>query len=277
MGEARNMDHMHMVSSVDGTEIGSRVLGNGPPLIMVHGTGVDGRSFRNVENLLARHFTVYLMDRRDRGVSGRTRAEWQLMLEAEDIAALVRSIDEPVRLFAHSFGAGCALEAVPGLDNLVGFLMYDALIPVWPFGPTPEIVGAIVAAGNAGDWEEVVRIQYVDWTKRGTEAFKDQKKDSDRWARRIAIARTLPREFQAHRHYNMEPSRMAEIAVPTRLLSGETTGPYVTKSTKLILDVIPGVERIELKGAGHFLFDKDPERFVGEVLEFFGAEEKADH
>ena len=262
------------MTSVDGTEIGSRVLGNGPPLVMVHGTGVDGRSFRNVENLLARHYTVYLMDRRDRGVSGKTTAEWLLTLEADDVAALVHSINEPVRLFAHSFGAGCALEAVPDLDNVAGFLMYDALIPVWPFGPNEEIVDAIVAAGEAGDLEEVVRIQYVDWTKRGVDAFEAQKKDPERWARRLAIAGTLPREFQAHQNYDLEPARMAGITAPTRLLSGETTGRFVNKSTNLILDVVPGVERIELKGAGHFLFDKNPGRFADEVLDFFGIEER---
>lgn len=53
---------------------------------------------------LNEHLTGYAMDRRGRGASG-DAPEYALEHEFEDVVAIVESIDEPVTLLGHSFGA----------------------------------------------------------------------------------------------------------------------------------------------------------------------------
>ncbi len=93
------MDHIH---STDGTRIAYERIGDGPPLVMVHGTGIDHTYWDLLTPELARDFTIYAMDRRGRGQSGDTPT-YAIQREFEDVAALVESVSGPVALFGHSY------------------------------------------------------------------------------------------------------------------------------------------------------------------------------
>ena len=74
----------------DGTDLGWISLGQGPGLVIVHGSMQSARSQLDLGYLLSEHFTVHLLDRRGRGRSGpyaqdgsRTRAE------VDDLAAVL--------------------------------------------------------------------------------------------------------------------------------------------------------------------------------------------
>ncbi len=99
----------HLVSR-DGTRIAYERRGEGPPLVLVHGTGIDHTYRDPVAPGLERSFTVYSVDRRGRGRSGDT-APYAIEREFEDVAALVESIPARAFLLGHSYGALCSLEA----------------------------------------------------------------------------------------------------------------------------------------------------------------------
>lgn len=61
---------MEQIISKDGTPIGVHRSGTGPPLIFVHGTTADHRSWGKVSPSFEQYFTVYAMDRHGRGASG---------------------------------------------------------------------------------------------------------------------------------------------------------------------------------------------------------------
>ena len=58
------------VSSADGTQIGYRQLGSGPGLILLHGGVNASQHLMRLGSQLAHTFTVYIPDRRGRGLSG---------------------------------------------------------------------------------------------------------------------------------------------------------------------------------------------------------------
>ena len=58
------------VTSADGTRIGCEVDGTGPALLLVHGSTADRHRWAAVRAALAERFTLVLMDRRGRGLSG---------------------------------------------------------------------------------------------------------------------------------------------------------------------------------------------------------------
>jgi pimeloyl-ACP methyl ester carboxylesterase len=64
------MGSMETVTSRDSTPIAYERGGEGPPLVLVHGTTSDHLTWELVLPELQKHFTVYTMDRRGRGESG---------------------------------------------------------------------------------------------------------------------------------------------------------------------------------------------------------------
>lgn len=58
------------IESADGTAIGYRKLGSGSPIVLVHGSISTGEQWLPVAGHLANSHTVYIMDRRGRGLSG---------------------------------------------------------------------------------------------------------------------------------------------------------------------------------------------------------------
>lgn len=58
-----------MMVSVNGVEINVEIIGNGPPLIFLHGNGEDHTIFDRSVSVLKEHFTVYLPDSRGHGRS----------------------------------------------------------------------------------------------------------------------------------------------------------------------------------------------------------------
>ncbi|MGH2627301.1 MAG: alpha/beta fold hydrolase, partial [Anaerolineales bacterium] len=77
---------MEKVRSDDGTLIAYQRSGEGPPLVLVHGTTADHTRWALILPELERHFSVYAMDRRGRGESGDAES-YALEREFEDVAA----------------------------------------------------------------------------------------------------------------------------------------------------------------------------------------------
>src|SRR5262245_37313698 len=107
------------VVSSDGTTIGYRRLGHGPGVILVHGSMMGAQNFMKLAAALAGDCTVYIPDRRGRGLSG-PHGDYSLEREADDIRALVKH-SAASSIFGLSSGAIVTLKAAlsePTLRNV---------------------------------------------------------------------------------------------------------------------------------------------------------------
>src|SRR5450631_2882100 len=77
------------VTSQDGTTIGYRQLGHGPGLLLVHGGMMTSQNFLKLATALSNEFTVYVYDRRGRGLSGSYGENYSMKKECEDLDALL--------------------------------------------------------------------------------------------------------------------------------------------------------------------------------------------
>ena len=77
------------VVSSDGTRIGYLRAGHGPAVVLLHGSNKSARSHTQFALALADAFTVYLPDRRGRGLSGPHRPDHGMRTEVEDLQAVV--------------------------------------------------------------------------------------------------------------------------------------------------------------------------------------------
>jgi pimeloyl-ACP methyl ester carboxylesterase len=115
------------VTSADGTTIGYRRLGRGPGLVLLHG-GVNAAQHMTKLGLeLADAFTVYLPDRRGRGMSGPIGPEYSIEREDEDLAALVEHTGAEL-VFGPADGGLFALHGAIGLDRIGKVAVYEPLL-----------------------------------------------------------------------------------------------------------------------------------------------------
>src|SRR5215218_4947008 len=77
------------VTSKDGTRIGYLRVGRGPAVVLLHGSSESARSHTQLALALADAFTVYLPDRRGRGLSGPHRPDHSMRTEVEDLQAVL--------------------------------------------------------------------------------------------------------------------------------------------------------------------------------------------
>lgn len=98
-------------------------MGDGPPLVLLHGLFDSHRTWRRVAHLLARHYRVLMPDLPGNGYSGRPDAPYTLTWNAQVIAEWMAAIGvEKAHLCGHSYGGGVAqwmiLEQRARIDRL---------------------------------------------------------------------------------------------------------------------------------------------------------------
>lgn len=240
--------------------------------MLVHGTGGVHSRWAPVLPALEQRFRVYAVERRGRGQSG-DAIHYAIEREFEDIAAVVSSIDEPVNLLGHSFGAICALEAALLLPDLHRLILYEPPIPVEgvPVYP-PGVIERLQTFLEAGEREEVLACfmrEVVHMPAAEFELFRS----SPAWPARLAAAHTLPRELGANEHYRFEPQRFKELITPTLLLVGGDSLDFFRAAAAAVNAAIPTSRVRILPGQQHIAMDTAPQLFVREVVAFLSETE----
>ena len=275
---ARDMNQFH-AASTDGTDVGCYVYGEGPPLLMVHGVAIDHSCFERARVPLGEHFTLYLMDRRGRGISGDAEA-WSLEQEFDDVRCMIDAIaaahGAPIDLFGHSLGGLCTVEAVArgGAANVRRFFLYDPAIPKPPRNPALIEIAEKLASilRETGDREKMIETHLLEWTKISPATLARQKADTARWARRLGWAHTIPREYKGGEVFAADHARYATISVPTRIMVGEQSHAGLQDSAETLHRDIAGSDLIVFAGAGHYGFNTAPQTFVSQLVNFFKLE-----
>jgi pimeloyl-ACP methyl ester carboxylesterase len=112
------------VVSRDGTRIGYLRLGQGPAVVLLHGSMESARSHTGLATALADAFTVYLPDRRGRGMSGPAAPDYGVRTEVEDLAAVLAESGAQL-VFGVSAGGLVALEAARTLPAIRKIAVYE--------------------------------------------------------------------------------------------------------------------------------------------------------
>ena len=259
-------ESMEQVRSADGARISYRRGGSGPPLVLVHGTFDDHRLWQQVSPALEESFSVYAIDRRGRGDSGAQGRTYAVEREYEDLAAVVEEIGEPAHLLGHSLGARYALHAallVP--DHLRSLVLYEPL----PFYiPPPEIMERFRAFEEADDRDGILVMYYEDLAGVPPEIV-EQMRGTPEWHMAADNAHTFPTELRSFSGYRFDPASFADLHVPTLLLLGSESPPFLRVQTVAVAAALPDARIVTLAGGGHDAMLRAPELFVREVTRFF--------
>ena len=99
------------VTSKDGTKIGYRQYGHGPGVVIVHGAMSSSLNHTQLAEALASNFTVYVVDRRGRGLSGAYGSDYHINNDVEDLEAVLTKTGAPY-VFGVSSGALILLQTM---------------------------------------------------------------------------------------------------------------------------------------------------------------------
>ncbi len=274
-GTQRQADvgRMKTINSRDGTRIAYRRSGEGPPLVLVHGTAANHGRWSPVLPAFEERFTIYAIDRRGRGGSGDGHG-YVIEREFEDVAAVIDSIGEPVNLLGHSYGALLALEAALLTRNIRKSVLYDPGIEAGEEIYPHRVVERLEALLEAGDRDGVVATTMRDVAGLPPETV-EHLRTLPVWQARVDAAHTIPRELRAVKAYRFDPERFGDLGVPTLLLSGGASPGAFREAAETVYGALPNSRMVVMPGQGHAAMDTGTDLFTAEVLDFLTDVQRA--
>lgn len=270
-GRAAGGRQTETVVAKDGTQIAYRRGGEGPPLVLIHGTAADHSRWAPVLPAFEQHFTVYAVDRRGRGGSGDLDG-YAIEREFEDVAAVADSLEEPVNLLGHSYGGLCALEAALLTENVGKLVLYDPGIEVAGEEiSSHEVVERLEALLAEGDRDGVVETTMREVAGLPPEVV-EYMRSLPVWRARLDAAHTIPRELRAVKAYRFDPERFENLGIPALVLNGGDSPAALRKAADAVDEALPDSHSVVMPGQGHSAMDTGTDLFTTEVLRFLKAE-----
>jgi pimeloyl-ACP methyl ester carboxylesterase len=134
-GQERSRYTIDSVTSRDGTTISYRQLGHGPGIVAVHGGAQAAQNLMDLATALAESFSVYVPDRRGRGLSGPPGDSYGLSAECEDVHALLERTGAQY-VFGLSSGAIICLQSARTLPAIRKVALYEPPLSIDHSTPT---------------------------------------------------------------------------------------------------------------------------------------------
>jgi pimeloyl-ACP methyl ester carboxylesterase len=239
---------METIRSADGTPIAVEREGSGPALVVVTGALCDRRAVAPLGRALAGACTVHRYDRRGRGDSGDDAGPppYSPDREVDDLAAVVAAAGGSALVYGHSSGAALALLAGSRRLPITGLVAYE---PPYDVEPDPEAgefrrtIEGMVAAGRPADAATTFL------TAAGMSAA--ELRDDPWFTAAVVVAHTLPYDLAVVGESGLPCAELARISVPTLLLTGSESPPWLGETAEAVAAAVPGARLTVLPGQHH--------------------------
>jgi pimeloyl-ACP methyl ester carboxylesterase len=266
------------VAEVNGTHLCYVEYGIGPTVVLVHGSGVDYRSWNVVHGLLAQNFRVISYSRRFHWPNKAPRPydSYSIDEHVDDLIALISSLNhhQPAMVVGQSSGASIALVAALRKPDLVSCCVaYEPSFGGMLQGEESElerkmgqawILPMIMSLKNQQN-DEAIATLFAP-TLRGLR-FIDLPLSVQRMAAQNASA--LRAQFlQTGRFTPIGPEELSQISAPTLILRGTDSHEYFRAISAAIANVIPYATLKDLPRAAHMFQMDNPAGFCEMVKQF---------
>lgn len=264
---------------VNGYDMPYLDVGQGPPLVCVHGSLCDFRIWSPVLGPLTtkhrviavslRHFFPEHWDGRD--------DTYSIAQHVDDMIAFIEQIaPRPVDLMGHSRGGHICFRLAQRRPDLLRKLILaepggeldGSLDPAYKPGPSP--LAAMIAA--------VAALIAKDDIDGGLALFMDALEGPGAWKRLPATPRQLLRDnattLIGQARDNRPPFSKADaesIKTPTLFIGGANTKGMLFKVLHTLAAHVPDAKTTMIEGATHPMFEQAPQKYCEVVLEFLAS------
>jgi pimeloyl-ACP methyl ester carboxylesterase len=258
-------------------EVAYEVFGEGPPVILVHGTPMRSYLWRNVVPALAERHSVYVYDLLGYGESAKGKGQdVSIVAQARLLGELIETwgLDAPA-IAGHDIGGGIVLRAhlLEGVSFSRIAVLDAVVLTPWLSEPRSStwhvreyaeayeampdhlfeaFFSAYLGETNSNLGEEEFEVYLAPW--RGEEG------------RRAFVRQAL--QFEEHHTAEIEP-RLGSIRVAVLVVWGEEDGWLLPSQAPRLQKEIPGSKLKLIPEAGHFLQEDAPEEVVKVLGDFF--------
>jgi pimeloyl-ACP methyl ester carboxylesterase len=258
------------LARVNGLELAYERVGEGPPLVFVHGGAEDGRIWQPQLAALADEFTVVAWDEPGAGRSSDVPADFALADYSNCLAAVIDDLAlGPAHVAGLSWGGTLVQELYRNHPRLVSTLILVDTYAGWKGSLPEEEVRARVAgvrhmlAAPATEFDPTLPGLFA----------------GDPPAQFVPLLEKMAADVRPE-SLERELSLMAEtdqrdllprIAVPTLLIWGELDVGSPPSVARQFEQAIPDAKLVVISGAGHVTNLERPEQFNAAVREFCRA------
>ncbi|MEA2169924.1 MAG: hypothetical protein QOF76_3224 [Solirubrobacteraceae bacterium] len=258
------------VLRVNGLEIAYARVGEGPPLVFVHGAAEDGRIWQPQLAALADEFTVVAWDEPGAGGSSDVPADFGLADYAHCLAELIEALAlGPAHVAGLSWGGTVAQELYRQHPALVATLILIDTYAGWKGSLPAEEVRARVAGAlrmleaPAEEFDPTLPglfagdppTEFVALLKQIASAVRP----ASLRAQLLAMAEADQRDLLSH------------ISVPALLIWGELDARSPLSVARQFEQAIPNTKLVVIPSCGHMSNLEQPEHFNEAVREFCRA------
>ena len=247
------------VELTDGVNLNVEDLGDGFPLIVLHGgPGVDHSMFRPYLDPLGDEFRLLYVDQRGQGRSERVDPETlSLDVFARDVDLLAEALGlDRFALLGHSFGAIVTTNHAIELGTAAAYVISGG-------GDSSETLGDDVQASLAAMGEDGVAIE-ESWEQEKTVATEEELQSLLRTQMPFHFAGDPP---PGYGDFDYVPD-LHRISKPTLVIVGEKDRTTTPRAARVLHDGIAQSELVVLPGVGHMSFVEAPDPYLNAVRTF---------
>ncbi|MEW5721606.1 MAG: alpha/beta hydrolase [Thermodesulfobacteriota bacterium] len=260
------------------------VSGQGPPVVLLHGAWASHEWWHKQAPDLSRRATVYVPDLRGHGRSSPLARVWSVPGFAKDIRRLLEINGVgPAVLVGWSLGGLVAMQI--GLDHpetVAGLVLLATRGHRNPAMKTRvllhyfrSVLGLLMDLAAPRAFDRTGRefeAQRRAWLAREARRMLSPGAPEELVAWVVADLAERPRAnflLVARSAWNWEAGEaLRRLAAPTLILVGEDDRLTPPKYSRLLHELIPGSELVEIPGTGHYAALEKPETVNGEINRF---------
>jgi pimeloyl-ACP methyl ester carboxylesterase len=282
------------VTSADGTTSGYRHYGHGPSIVLVQGGMGSAHNFKQLAEALSRAFTVYVPDRRGRGLSGPYSNDYGIQKDVEDVDALLTKTGAH-SVFGLSTGGLITLQAALTLPAIHKAAIYEPALSVDGSTPLDWVrrydqqmaqgkVAAALITGMKGPKMGPLIFNFIP-SFLLEPLFKmmlarEDKEGGGEYLPMRSLAPTLHHDGQLLIEMSGTLQRFRALQTEVLLLGGSKSPAFQKVSLDALEKVSPHVTHVELRGLGHaaaWNYDRQrnpggqPERVAQALCRFFAG------
>jgi pimeloyl-ACP methyl ester carboxylesterase len=266
--------------TIGGLRIAYRRVGDGEPIILIHGITTSSFIWRNIQPVLSKNYDTIAVDLLGCGLSSKDLStDYSIKNQASIIAELIQMLElGKVHIVGHDIGGGIAQIMAIKFPHLIEDMILINTIGYnyWPVQPittmrTPIFRQLAMMSLDMGMLQKLIRkglYKKESYTEEFRSLVWEEMANKKRRKSFLHFAKCLNNQ-----HLMEIASELKKIKFPVLIVRGEGDLYLNSIISSRLAEDIPTSEILRIRTAGHFIQEDEPELLSEKISEFYHKNE----